>query len=259
MPDAQPSPFGSVFSRPSQPGLEKDYEPAFQAWQKTPTPQTSAQLLKAVQPVLDTAISSYAPGIATANGRAKLMALEAFKTYDPQRGSLKTHLISQLQGLRRYAGQAGNAIRIPERVGIMRSRIQDATNELSLELGRDPGDDELAERLAISVPKLRLYRRAGEMPEGALVDPETGEPSFAAVEGLSGRDPAHEAYLDLVREGLSPLDRSVMDWRLGRYGGRPLSGTEIAAKLRVTPSAVSQRLARIQQLIDEEPTVSPFR
>src|SRR5690606_29943577 len=101
---------------PALGGLEPEFHAAYTAWKTNNTPQSRGELLKAVSPVLQTAIYSYGDGESPAlKARAKLLALEAFNTYDPTRGSLKTHLLSQLQRLRRISAQQQQTIRVPER------------------------------------------------------------------------------------------------------------------------------------------------
>jgi DNA-binding NarL/FixJ family response regulator len=49
-----------------------------------------------------------------------------------------------------------------------------------------------------------------------------------------------------------------MEHTLGLHGKKVLSNQEIARKLRLTPGAVSQRKATIQQLLNQEQELSPF-
>ena len=49
-----------------------------------------------------------------------------------------------------------------------------------------------------------------------------------------------------------------MEWSLGLHGREKLSNKEIANKLLRSPGAISQRKAKIQQLLRQEETLSPF-
>jgi Mn-dependent DtxR family transcriptional regulator len=57
--------------------------------------------------------------------------------------------------------------------------------------------------------------------------------------------------LDFVYGDLSPTDKLIMDMTLGRNGRRTAATQDIARRLNITPGAVSQRAAKIQQMIDQ--------
>jgi hypothetical protein len=64
------------------------------------SPEAAANLLTTVSPIIDKALKSYAGGesnTATLRARAKTMALEAVRRYDPTRAKLETHLLSHLR------------------------------------------------------------------------------------------------------------------------------------------------------------------
>jgi hypothetical protein len=111
-----PAPFSG--KRPA--GVGTEFDTVYSQWKTNHTPETNTALLKTIQPVIDTAVSSYAgqDTSPTIKSRARLMALKALETYDPNRGNVRTHLLSQLQSLRRVSAQAQNIISIPEQVSL---------------------------------------------------------------------------------------------------------------------------------------------
>ncbi|NBV84300.1 hypothetical protein EBR57_09320, partial [bacterium] len=88
------------FSAPTRiTGVADDFDDLYSQWQQNKTPELNSRLLSAVQPVVDTAVNSYGGAGATSpvlRSRAKIMALKAFDTYDPKRGNIRTHLLSQM-------------------------------------------------------------------------------------------------------------------------------------------------------------------
>lgn len=70
-----------------------------------------------------------------------------------------------------------------------------------------------------------------------------------AVKSVGGDDA--RAWQSFVYESLDPTDRVIMEHTLGMYGRPVMSNQEIARKLGITPSAVSQRKTRIQLRLDE--------
>jgi len=223
--------------------LEPEYTAAFSAWHADPTPQTSSALLTSIRPVLDTAVRPLG-GSPALYGRAKQIALTSLRTYDPQRASLRTHLLNNLQGLRRIAGQQEQPIRVPERVVLDSMRVARARAELADTLYRDPTDEEIADHTGISTRRLaRLRQQSRPVSEsGALWVDDEGNENAPAVT----HDTPQALLAEYVRAELSPQDRLLLDYAAGADGQPGLSGREIAQRLGITPSAVSQRLARIQ-------------
>ncbi len=229
--------------------LEPEYRDVFSAWKATPTPATSGALLKAVQPVLDSAVKTYAtsaPG-PLLMGRARRLALDSMPAYDPTRAGLKTHLTGQLRGLRRIHANQSHVISIPEMLKIDSGRVQQARTTLADELGRDPTDIELADHTGFSMKRLKRINQVDfGVPEGLLGrDPETGEASSPGV-----RD-NNDAWVDFIYRSLPPRDQLLMEHSYGLNGRKVLSGQDLADKLGVTPAAVSQRKAKIQKYIDD--------
>jgi DNA-directed RNA polymerase sigma subunit (sigma70/sigma32) len=243
--------------------IEDDFREPYVAWQQARSPETAGALLRAVNPVLDSAVQAFAPaGGPVVRSHAKRLALEAFDRYDPARGRLKPHLMSHLQGLQRIAGRMNAPIRLPERVAIDRLRLEDAERELSDELGRPPSDGELAARAGLTLKRLAGVRKARLAVAPEAFDSVSGEDgeeagSDPAVTKL-GPDPGQAQWVEFVYDSLAPTDQYVMERLLGLHGHRPASPAALARELRVTPGALSQRTARIQQLLDRRDELAPF-
>lgn len=228
--------------------LEPDYRAAFESYRKTPGPQTRGALLRSVKPVLDRAVSSYAPGWPGAMGHARAMALKAFDTYDPARGTMRTHLLTNLQHLRRVNSSVATPIPVPERLALDRVHLLSAEDELRDRLGREPGTLELADHTGLSLRRIAAIRRAAPpMNErGIVLDGTELQPASA----IPGVDLADEMAISLVYGDLAGADQLIMDHTLGMHGRQQLSVSAIAAKLGVTPAAISQRKAKIQRQLD---------
>lgn len=229
--------------------LEPEYKDVFTAWKSAPSPETSGNVLRAVQPVIDSAVKSYAtaaPG-PLLQSRARRLVLDALPSYDPARAGLKTHLTSRLQGLRRIHADQSHVLAIPEMLKIDAGRVQQARSILADELGREPTQLEVADRSGFSLKRLKRISQVDfGVPEGMLGrDTETGE---AAAPGVVS---TNDDWRDFVYHSLPPQDQLVMEYTYGLHGRRPLSGKELAIKLGVTPAAISQRKARIQKYIDD--------
>ena len=233
--------------------LEPDFEPDFTAWKATPNPHQATLLLGRLQPTIDKAISAHVGNSdPIIRSRAKQLTLQAVKTYDPMKAKLSTHLFNQLQGLKRIYRKQNQIISVPERISLGQGQLLTADAELQERLGRDPTSNEIADYTGLSLRRIKQIRTApsNAMPEGYYdgLDTEEGGGGFSpAVVG-----PPTGAYLELVHGDLDIANRFIMEATLGLHGRERLSNQQIAAKLGLTPGAVSQRKAMIQRMVDEQ-------
>jgi RNA polymerase primary sigma factor len=245
------------FSGQTTYGASPDFDTLYPQWKTNQTPELNTQIIKSIQPIVDTAVSSYVgknPS-PTTRSRARLMALKSLGTYDPQRGTVKTHLLSQMQSLRRIAAKEQNIISIPEQVGLDYRRMADSENELRDNLGRDPSDEELADYVGLSTRRIRKVRAFNQPISEGMTARHTGDSEDSTnteiASTLPNQNRQADAWLNFVYDDLSPTDKLIMDMSLGRNGRRRTSTQEIAQRLNITPGAISQRAAKIQQMIDK--------
>lgn len=236
-------------------GVGADFDDLYTTWKTTRTPDTNTKILAAVQPVIDSAVASYGGASAspTLKSKARLMALKALDSYDPGRGNVRTHLLSQLQSLRRAAAKEQNIISIPEQVGLDFQYITTAENDLRDQYGRDPTDEELSDYTNLSQRRIQKIRKFNQpIAEGTvsrIVDEDSSGGDVAST--VPGRTNAADAWANFVYEDLGPTDKLIMDMTLGRNGKRRASNQDIAKRLRLSPGAVSQRAAKIQAMLDK--------
>jgi DNA-directed RNA polymerase specialized sigma subunit len=243
------------FSQQRHTGVENDFANTHQLWQKNQTPAMNTKLLATIQPTIDTAVSSYVgqnPSSAIKT-RAKLMALKAMQNFDPTRGNVRTHLLSQMQSLRRLAAQEQNIIAVPEQVGLDFQHLSEAERELQDKLSRDPSDDEIADSTGLSVRRIKKIRAFHKpVAEGStIIENEDDYSDGGVASKVPGQTNAQDAWIDFVYGDLTPTNKLIMDMSLGRNGRRKASVQDIARKLNITPGAVSQRAAKIQSMLNK--------
>lgn len=258
-PKSMPSILGDTpppFSQQSHTGVQDNFVDTHKLWQQNQTPEMNTKILSAVQPTINTALSSYvgatpSPAIKT---RAKLMALKALQNFDPAKGNVRTHLLSQMQSLRRMAAQEQNIISIPEQVGLDYQKLTEAERALADRLSRDPTDDELADETGLStrrIGKIRSFHQP--LAEGTTVSENVEEHADGGdmASKIPGQVNAQDAWMNFVYGDLSPTNKLIMDMLLGRNGRRKTSVQDIARRLNITPGAVSQRAAKIQEMLNK--------
>ena len=237
--------------------LEDEYREPYGTWKADPTPEANTSILKTLDPVIQKGLKTYgsdqrSPLLVS---KARMLTLQGLRNYDSKRSRLQTHLMNQYRGLQRASRQQNEVLRAPERIIYDAAKLRKYEDELTHELGREPTDQELLDRTGFSgdrLAKVRGYRPG--YSEGQMEQVDSNLLSAAAM-----IDPqAQQAWIRLVYEDMPPLDQKIMEYSLGMNGRKPLSNLEIAKKLGRSPGAISQRKAKIQQVLDQEQELSPF-
>ena len=222
-------------------------EQAYAKWKAEPTPENMDALLTAADPVIDSAVTTYARGDKAMKSRAKVMAADAFKSYDPQKGAkLRTHVMTQLQPLSREYRERTAVVHVPERVSADSYRIGNAHQEFRDKFGRDPSDTELADMTGLSEKRIgHVCKFQGPVAESGMTEMEEDSPAVF-YPGVNREDP-QKIWQEYVYHDLDPVNQQILEWKTGMHGKPVLSNNEIAEKLGVTPGAVSQRSAAIAE------------
>lgn len=217
------------------------------AWKKDPNDELTTIVLHKMKPTISSAMNSYAPGhqkdLAV---KAATLTLQALKSYDPDRGTdPSTHVFHTLKRLNRYASRRQNIIPISERASMERRVVLEAQAEFIDTYDREPSELELADLTGYSLKKVRKVLNGNKViADSATINPETHQTSFYAS------DVTDDDYYDYVYRSVGPIDQKIMEWSSGKSGA-PLSNKEIAAKLHITPAAVSQRRTKILNMMSE--------
>lgn len=221
---------------------------AYTAWKMEPSEQNASSVFKALEPQIGTALHTFAPGMEDGlKMKAKVLTMQAMKTYNPKKGMhLKSYVYQQLQPLQREFGVRSNVVKVPERHIMERQRLTIAETELSDQLGRPPSVMELADYTHTPVKRITAIRAARmAVPESKTLDPETGSPT------ISQRENAQEVWSQYVYQSLDPTNQRIFEMVTGYGGTKTVPKQEIAKKLRISPSAVSQRIGVITKKLEE--------
>lgn len=223
-------------------------EDAFQVWKHKPTPDNMGALLEKTEPVIQSALKSYAGGNQALHSRARVLAAGAFQNYDPNRGTkLRTYLMTQMQPLTRSSRQYGQMAYVPERVQTDLYHVNQEFQKYFDQYGREPSDQELTGVTGLSMRRIAKVRRfgKGDLSESSLTEFDDGEEAVM-YPGVSKVDP-EQVWMEYVHHDLSPVDQKILEWKTGYNGKKIISNNEIARRLNLSPGAISQRSAKIQQ------------
>lgn len=229
---------------PAVPGTPASWH----AWRADPTPENMSAVLADLDPIVTSETQRYSGPKEVLYWKGKQFARDAVKSYDPAQGaSLHTWVRTQMQPLHRY-GQRLAPVRTPETVRRQGAELHAITERMHSDLGRLPTDEELADESGKSVAAIqKLRQRVGlTLAESQMVDTE-GNAIPLAVSAARPADFASEA----VYQGLSPHEQLIYDWKTGAHGREVISNKEIAQRLGVTPSSITQASQRISARIEE--------
>ena len=178
-------------------------------------------------------------------GRAKLLTIDAIKTFDPLSGAnLTTHVYNYLRPLNRESKDMAEIAPASRHYSEESAKMINAINSFSEDNGREPDDSEIRDILGISQKRLEKLNKIVkyEIPEsqvvGGLEDEDTDEQSNKL-----------NLWTDYVYHDLETRDKKILDFKLGRSGHPEMSNDEIGHKLNISPVEVSNRSAYIASKI----------
>lgn len=204
-------------------------------FQKNPTKEIEQKLFEVHGPYIQANINKWQGIIpdSVLNAYGRKYALDAFKTFNPEKANINTHLYNNISQLSRKIYENQNAVRIPEHQIQMIGKVNQAKDLLSDQLGRDPTTDEIADHL--SLPKQHIAKVIKNQRADFLNDSDT-EMQHAYGEHDNNLGSRIFSY----RESLKPLQKKQFDYLTGFGGTDPLSAKEFGKKFSLKPYEVSR-------------------
>lgn len=227
-------------------GIKKrvDLQEAYEAWRTDPRPETMGKFVAAANPVISSMMSTIQNSSPIMKSRARALIIKSLPKYNPKRKvPIKSWLYRQLQQMHRWAVAEMSAVPLSERSRQHLAILNSTERRLKDKLGRHPSDIELAEATKFSVKKLAKIRSSGVStnPESMFVSQETGAPELPGAFQL----PREKILEDYIYHDLNPSNQKLMDMAKGGS-----SKADIAQALSISPSAVSQRSAKIASMFE---------
>lgn len=216
----------------------------FEAYRKEPTTTNLNTVVDSLNPVVHHALSSVgAQDDPALKIRARVLAAQAVKKYDPSAGAnLATWTSNQLQPLRRMRREIQSPIKVPERTQLDALKLHRAEQEFYDEHNRLPDTAELADKVKLPVRRIAKIRRSFRRT-----------PSESALGGMPNvEEPDHTSEaMDYVYRDSDHVDRRIIELKTGYGGESQMEPKAIAEVLKLTPSQLSRRSARIALRIQE--------
>ncbi|MEQ9667301.1 RNA polymerase sigma factor RpoD [Coleofasciculus sp. G2-EDA-02] len=152
------------------------------------------------------------------------------------------------QAITRAIADQSRTIRLPVHLYETISRIKKTTKILSQELGRKPTEEEIADRMEMTIEKLRFIAKSAQLPIsletpiGKEEDSRLGD--FIEADGETPEDQVSKNLLredlESVLDTLSARERDVLRLRYGLDDGRMKTLEEIGQIFNVTRERIRQ-------------------
>lgn len=234
---------------------ESSLRQAWEQWAKNPTKENADNLMKLAQPLIDRVIAAYL-GPTYVNdplmqGRAKLIALNALKSYDPVKGPITSHLWIHLQRVQRLLSKQQATIKTPERRIMELKMLKNAEKELEEKLGRVPSDLELADYTKLSVDRIRKIRSpTTTVFESTFLQAQPGE-SGANLPGVKQQNINYDILSGLY-DVSDDIDRVILERYFGYGDGtQPETLQSLSKKLNLSIGAISKRIDKLTKQYTE--------
>lgn len=169
---------------------------------------------------------------AVLNAYGKKYANDAFKTFNPEKANINTHLYNYISQLSRQVYANQNPVKIPEHQIQMIGKVNSARDLLFDELGRDPTTDEIADHLHL--PKQHIAKVIKNQRADFLADSDTD------MQHQFGSDTKVSDRIFGYRQTLDEKQKEQFDALTGFGGTKPLTPQQFGKKFDFKPYEVSR-------------------
>ena len=200
-------------------------------------------------------------------GEGNIGLMKAVERFDPNKGAkVSTYAALWIkQSIRRALSNQSRTIRLPANQVDQITKMKRVAIRMNQELGREPTDDELAERLELPVSKISQLQVIGVRPaslDAPISDNDSTE--FGEIVADEGAFTPYDMLEDKtlrnhVRQMLNHLDSraaTIINLRFGIDGRKPQTLDKVGKRFRITRERIRQiqkiTLVKLRRLLAAE-------
>ena len=152
------------------------------------------------------------------------------------------------QAITRALVEQTKTIRVPVHMMELNNKINNASKELTQQFGREPGTEEIAQKIGMPVRKVEAVLRAVQDPvtlqtpigdDEATLEDFIGDSSFSPYDDTE-KNKTTEVLLQILKTTLNPREEMVIRMRFGIGVDRDHTLDEIGKQLSITRERVRQ-------------------
>lgn len=226
---------------------------AWKEWYNNPEDKTlAANMMRLFEPLINTAISSYLGSSYVSDplmrGRAKSVLFNALKNYDSSKGPISSYAWIHLQRVQRILSKQQSAFKMSEYRIMQLQELDRVTRELKDELGREPSDQELADRMGLSIKKIEKIR---SITPASFESSGTADNQNLTFVGATSNRNETEALSYLYDSIEDNVDKYILESTFGLHNKPIRSNREIAQALNLPQSAVYRKIQDLKSKLFE--------
>jgi len=215
----------------------------WETWKTNPTPENLSNLVSQMKPVIHKAIqvNQGALSPAVVEAEAKIQAVNAFKTYDPNRDTqLSTHVTNYMKKVNRLNYTYQDIYSVPEARRIKYSTFANTVSRMKEEKGRDPSADELATELGWSRAEVSRYL-AENRRELSDNQPHHSD--------LGAHDTRQGMVMSYIYNDLTPTQKLLFENVTGYGGKKVMDGTDLRRAMNMTQGQLSYAKRQLTDIV----------
>jgi DNA-directed RNA polymerase specialized sigma subunit len=204
-------------------------------YQKEPTKENGQLLLDAYAPYIKANINKWSGIVpqSVLEAHGKHHALTAFKSFDPEKANINTHLYNHISQLSRYIYTHQNTSQIPEHQLQQLGRLNQAKAYLNDQLGREPTLEDLSDHMHL--PKVHIERMMTNNRADLINDSDTEfQTNSTNVDNKLGD------RIFAIRNQMDKKEQKQFDSLTGFGGTKVLTPQDFGKKFKMKPYEVSR-------------------
>lgn len=231
---------------------KKEYElELWKSWNENKSNDSLNELLESFNPLIEKEVNVFKTSPLPKDAlklRALSLTKKALDTYDPNKSQLNTHIVNNLQKLKRFVYEYQNIGKIPEHRILKISQYNSIKDQLKDKLMREPTAMEISSEMKLplaEVERLELELRQDLTIQNDAIDDEGRSTSYLDAQNFTDKtkEAIHFVYYSLS----DPKEQKMLEYYFGIFGQPKQSALTISTLLNIPYAQVIKRLKELSE------------